>query len=155
MTIYFLRHADAEDLAASDFDRKLTAKGLEQATKVGKFSRRNGIVPDAILTSPLLRARQTAEIVGELLDITPVVVDWLACGMQTTELLAKLAAYRDKASIMLVGHEPDISSAISDLIGLTNLGGMLIRKASLSAIDLPYLEESAGQLEFSIPSRLM
>ena len=61
MTIGFLRHAEAEDVAASDFGRRLTTKGLEQAAKVGKFCMRNGFVPDLIITSPVVRARQTAE----------------------------------------------------------------------------------------------
>ena len=45
MTIYFLRHAEAEDLAESDFDRKLTPKGLQQAAKVGKFCAGHGLEP--------------------------------------------------------------------------------------------------------------
>lgn len=59
MTIGFLRHAEAEDGHGSDFGRKLTPKGLEQAAKAGKFFQRNGLLPDLIVTSPVVRARQT------------------------------------------------------------------------------------------------
>ena len=62
MVAYFLRHADAELRADSDYQRRLTPKGLEQADKVGKFFVRCGLLPQLILTSPVVRALQTAKI---------------------------------------------------------------------------------------------
>ena len=56
MLLYFLRHAEAEDEVTSDFDRKLTPKGLEQADKAGKFCVRFGLIPDVILSSPVSTA---------------------------------------------------------------------------------------------------
>jgi phosphohistidine phosphatase len=60
MTLQFLRHADAEPFTGSDFSRNLTPKGNTQAANVGKFLKSRHLVPDIILTSPLVRARQTA-----------------------------------------------------------------------------------------------
>ena len=155
MTVYFLRHADAENMTASDFERNLTPKGLEQAAKVGRFCKVHGLVPDKILTSPLNRARQTADIVGKALGAEPVVQGWLACGMGIETLLKELAEQGEVESILVVGHEPDFSSVISELIGASEGGGVLVTKASLTAIRCPWIGSDSGQLKFSIPVRLM
>ena len=155
MIIYFLRHADAEDLAESDFARKLTPKGLKQAERVGDFCKRNGIKPEVFLTSPLVRARQTAEIVGKKTGVQPVIADWLACGMTPTTLIEKLEPLSPKSSVLLVGHEPDLSTAVSFLLGLPEPGNFPIRKASLTAIDAPWLEAGSGALDFTIPPKLL
>ena len=155
MIIYFLRHADAEDLAESDFDRKLTPKGHDQAARVGKFCKKNGIKPEVFLTSPLVRARQTAETVGKKIGVTPVIADWLACGMTPATLIQNLEPLSTKSSALLVGHEPDLSTAVSYLLGLTESVNFPIRKASLTAIDAPWLDQGSGALEFSIPPKLL
>ncbi len=155
MTIYFLRHAEAEDLADSDFDRKLTPKGLQQAAKVGKFCTVHGLEPAVILSSPVTRARQTAEIVAGALGREVTIESWLACGMETSTLLARLAPHASGDSILIVGHEPDFSTAIGELLGSTEPAAILVKKASLIAIDAPWLEPGAGQLQFAIPCRLM
>jgi phosphohistidine phosphatase len=155
MMLFLLRHADAEDFASSDFDRALTAKGLEQSAKVGKFCSRNGLRPGLILSSPVVRAIQTAGIVGEALDMEPVVEPSLACGMAPSTLLRVLAAHTRLDSVMVVGHEPDLGNAASNLIGLADPCSILVRKASLTAIDIPWLEAGGGQLHWSVPVRLM
>jgi phosphohistidine phosphatase len=155
MTIYFLRHADAEDFVDSDFTRKLTPKGHDQAERVGKFCKQNGIKPEVFLTSPLVRARETAEIVGKKIGVDPVIADWLACGMTPETLIAQLEPLTTKSSVLLVGHEPDLSAAVSHLLGLPEPGNFPIRKASLTAIDAPWLEQGSGALEFSIPPKLL
>lgn len=156
MIIYFLRHADAEPDAARDFDRRLTTKGLEQAEKAGKFLVRYGLIPGLILASPVLRARQTAKIVSQRLGDADLVEErWLACGMTPESCLRELAPYATHDSVLLVGHEPDFSETIAALIGLPQPENIHIRKASLTAVDLPALVAGAGQLQFSLPSRLM
>lgn len=156
MIVYFLRHADAEPDAPRDFDRKLTVKGLEQAEKAGKFLVRHGLIPGLIVSSPVVRAKQTAKIVARRLGDTDLVEEhWLACGMTPESCLRELAAYQNSESAMLVGHEPDFSETIAALIGLPNPDTLHLRKASLTAVDLPVLAPGAGQLQFTIPARLM
>ena len=156
MLLYFLRHAEAEDEAASDFARRLTPKGLEQADKVGKFCVRAGLIPDLILSSPVVRAEQTARAVSKRLDGRELVVEsWLACGMSPAACLESLAAYARFGHVMLVGHEPDFSGAIAACLGLPDPDRLNIRKASLTAIDLPRLRAGSGRLEFTTPVRLM
>lgn len=155
MIIYFLRHAEAEDDAGSDFVRKLTAKGLEQAAKVGKFLRSAGIAPELIVTSPVVRARQTADIVANALEVDLSEEQWLACGMSAATCRRELAVHEGKASILLVGHEPDFSEVIADFIGLPDSGALHIRKASLTAVEWVQSGRGAAQLQFLVPARLM
>ena len=155
MTIGFLRHAEAEDVAGSDYKRRLTPKGLEQAAKVGKFCLRNGFVPDLIITSPVVRARQTAEIVAAATECELVEGSWLACGMEAAECFKEIRALPHKDLVFLVGHEPDFSEAIGSLIGLIDPSCLKIRKASLAVLDLAELKAGCGQLQFLIPARLM
>jgi phosphohistidine phosphatase len=153
MIIYFLRHADAEDFSGNDFERKLTPKGHDQAARVGKFCKQNGIKPEVFLASPLVRARETAEIVGKKTGVTPVIADWLACGMTPETLIAQLDPLTTKSSVLLVGHEPDLSTAVSYLLGLNEPINFPIRKASLTAIDAPWLDQGSGTLEFTLPPK--
>lgn len=155
MVIYFLRHADAEADQDSDFNRKLTPKGLAQAEKVAKFCVRNGLLPNVILSSPVLRARQTAEILGQSTSVSPTLVDWLACGMEPVTLLQEIKAIQDKNNIFLVGHEPDFSTSIAALIGHPDPSAIIVKKASLTAVDMVWIESGTGSIQFSIPVTLM
>ena len=156
MIVYFLRHAEAEPDARRDFDRELTVKGLEQAEKAGKFFARNGLLPDLIITSPVVRARQTARIVAQRLgDIDLVEEPWLACGMRPETCLRELGNYANKPAVLVVGHEPDFSQAIASLIGLHDPGNLHVRKASLTAISMPTIAPGAATMEFLVPARLM
>lgn len=155
MLILFLRHAEAEGHATSDFVRRLTPKGTEQAVKVGKFLARCGLVPDAILSSPLVRAHQTAEIVAKAVGLDLVEVPWLVCGVELNEFVLQLTALQEMRAVLLVGHEPDFSHLISHLIGLPDPGALNIRKASLTAVETSDFHGGFGQLQFSVSARLM
>ena len=150
--LYFLRHADAEPDYANDFNRRLTTKGVEQAEKVGKFCARNGLIPEVILSSPVVRARQTADAVSLRLGQVEIIESpWIACGMTRATFLEQLAGYTKFTSIFIVGHEPDFSDCIGYLTGAR----LNVRKASLTMVDLLSLREGGGELQFSVPVRLM
>ncbi|MGH8048037.1 MAG: SixA phosphatase family protein [Chthoniobacterales bacterium] len=156
MLLYFLRHAEAEDEVTSDFDRKLTPKGLEQADKVAKFCVRFGLIPDIILSSPVIRAEQTAQAVSRRLDGRELVIErWIACGMTPETCIESLGAYAKFEHVMIVGHEPDFGETIAALVGMPDSSHLHIRKASLTVVDMPRLRAGAGRLEFSVPVRLM
>ncbi|MEI6279315.1 MAG: histidine phosphatase family protein [Verrucomicrobiae bacterium] len=155
MIIGFLRHAEAEHASKSDFDRKLTPKGIGQAEKAARFCLRNGLLPDLIMTSPVVRARQTAGIFAKLTGCDLVEEHWLACGMSPQDCLKEISAILHKDFVLLVGHEPDFSRAISHLIGLPDSSALNIRKASLTAVEVADFRAGCGQLQFSVPVRLM
>lgn len=154
MKLFLLRHADADTEAATDAERHLSGKGEDQARRVGEFCKRHGFVPDAILTSPLRRTRQTARAVAVALGREVEVVPWLSCGATPEGTLRQLTA-RKFSSVMLVGHEPDTSALAGFLMGAEGIGVIHVRKASLTLLEVVALLQGGGRLEFSIPVRLM
>lgn len=153
MLVYFLRHAEAEPEAESDFVRRLTSKGTRQAERVGHFLRRQGIAVDLILTSPVIRARQTAKLVAPYLDKADLIeASWLSCGMTPEDFHRGVLPYGNKSAILLVGHEPDFSTTIASLLGVGDSQALHIRKASLAAVTC---DLQGNTLEFLIPCRAM
>ncbi|HLB33180.1 MAG: phosphohistidine phosphatase SixA [Verrucomicrobia bacterium RIFCSPHIGHO2_12_FULL_41_10] len=153
MIIYFLRHAEAEVRAASDFERKLTAKGKDQSRSVGKFCCEHELIPDLILTSPVCRARETAVLVNqEFSDQRELIeVPWAACGMSPESAFKELRTYDAFNSLMLVGHEPDLSTLIATTLGLDNSQALSISKASLTIIQFKKIMPGHGILEGLLP----
>ena len=157
MLVLLLRHATAEPHGGQpDAARALVEKGWKQAHKAGTFCREHGLVPDLVLSSPLVRARQTAEefvraCAGGVPE--PVVVPWLGLGRAST-MLGELAAFRQFATVCLVGHEPDFSMLAAEMLGCPG-DGIRVRKASLIGIECPSLRPGAGQLQFSIPNAFL
>jgi len=120
MRIYLCRHGDAvpEDEAGSDRDRWLSPRGRELARTLARLLRETKVEPDAILCSPLPRAVQTAELIAAGLDyLLPITT--LRCFEPSAqpEVAARaiLAAGR---SVLVVGHEPSISTLTAHLCGV-------------------------------------
>ena len=158
MILYLLRHAEAEVNRSDDTSRHLTKRGYEQAQLVSKFMLERGLRPKLFLTSPVVRARETAEIVVSKLGMSTanlIELPWLSCGMEANTAIKELASYKSFDSIMIVGHEPDFSSLIATLLGLFNSTSFHVSNASLSAIELPHISAHAGVLQFMIPASLL
>jgi phosphohistidine phosphatase len=156
MQLYLLRHANADTPASTDFDRALSELGVCQARNVGRFCRDHGLVPEIVLTSPLLRARQTAEHFTQALGVPPAeVASFLASGMSPQMALAELRAYQDFETVLIVGHEPDFSMLITELLGLPSPEHVSVKKASLTRLSVRRLRVGGARMEFSIPCRLM
>jgi phosphohistidine phosphatase len=111
MKVVLVRHAEA---APGDPDelRALTAGGHEQARRLGEQLREDGVRPDAVLTSPLLRARQTA---AELGFGEPEPVEELSPGATTEDVKAAIAGRGE--TVVVVGHQPDCSRIAAALCG--------------------------------------
>jgi phosphohistidine phosphatase len=155
MLLHLLRHANADTVAASDDERPLSEKGEAQAKKVARFCDERELRPDLILTSPLLRARQTAAPIGERLRVEILVAPWLASGMTPEEALSGLREYVAFSAVMLVGHYPDFSMLIAHLLGVPNYAQVIVRKASLTLLEVRAVRAGAATLHFSLPCRLM
>ena len=155
MRLYFLRHADAATPADSDEERALSAKGLNQAKRVAEFLEAHEIRPALILTSPVLRAFETARIVAEALEIECESAPFLSCGMMPSTAMTALAEYDEHESLMLVGHEPDFSRFAAHLLGTSPAASLRIRKASLTLLELDVLRPGVARLHFSIPCKMM
>lgn len=115
-----MRHGPAEDESASgrDFDRALTHAGRERTRRVARELARNDEGPRHIMTSPLVRAVETATIVREALDLDePLIVRReLAPGGGATQLVREVVE-GNTGRVMLVGHEPSISALAALLLG--------------------------------------
>ncbi len=156
MTLYLLRHADAAFTDIGDASRPLTTKGVNQAERIGRFLKDNTLAPGLILTSPLLRAKQTASIVAARCGVPdPVDQPWLACGMHSEDALAQLPDYAALPSLMLVGHEPDLGLLTAFLLGMQSQGNVHFRKACLVAIDFERPGRGTGVLEWMLPARFV
>jgi phosphohistidine phosphatase len=118
MLIYFLRHGEADwpDWKKPDDERSLTERGKEEMHQVGAFLANLSVKPDVVLTSPLPRAVQTAEIAAKYIDAKCREDELLASGFGRAEL-KKLLKKGGYDSVMLVGHEPDFSKSIGKLTG--------------------------------------
>jgi phosphohistidine phosphatase len=124
--IWLLRHADAED-GSPDFDRRLTAQGEEQARTVGAALKALGVGFDACLSSPRVRALDTARLACEPLGIEPIEEEALRGGpIDPLEL-----ALGHGESVLMVGHDPDFSMAVHDMTGAQ----VRMPKAGIAAID--------------------
>ena len=153
MDIYFLRHGEAADTAPdqTDAERPLTKKGRKQARKAGKWFAKEGMTFEVIVSSPLLRACQTAKPVAKKLGVEMTADERLSCGMLTVTSLAELIAGLDEpASVLLVGHEPDFSSVIGELIG----GNVEMKKAAIALVSCEQLKAGEGELHFLVPGEL-
>jgi phosphohistidine phosphatase len=166
MQLFLLRHAEAEPDAVNDETRALTAKGSKQAENVGKFCLKHGFIPETILSSPLTRAEETARVVASELNLPKIVriEEFLRAGMTAERAfsglrefligLMKREEYSEKASVMLVGHEPDLSRLAGALIG-GRAASVHFRKATLMGVTLQELKPGAGTMEFLLPVKCL
>lgn len=140
MALYFLRHGDAvESNHFHDSQRPLSEAGKRDIQSVARFLRSSNASLELILSSPLVRARETAEIVRTALHLPMILTtDALISGSSLRELFAFLNSQRAR-NLLLVGHEPQLSSAISVLTGGDNHFRVEMRKGSLARVetDLP------------------
>jgi phosphohistidine phosphatase len=130
-----LRHAHAGDpmkWTGSDDVRPLTEKGRLQSERLGLFLAVTGSGPDAILTSPLTRAVETARLVAAPFGLRVDVVDELGGSLDLETLERLLISAGDPRRPLLVGHDPDFSMLAAELVGVSELP---IRKATLVRID--------------------
>lgn len=150
MQLFILRHAIAADRAAyeSDADRPLTALGIETLERVTTAFPPLSVVPTVIICSPLLRARQTAEVVGRATGVSLQIEDALAAGAEPDAVLTALRE-RDLAHApMLVGHEPDLSRLIATLIGGDDRARIRLKKSGLAALDVESLTPGGAELRW-------
>ncbi|MGI8594195.1 MAG: SixA phosphatase family protein [Solirubrobacteraceae bacterium] len=129
--LWFLRHGDAEPHGArSDAGRRLTEKGEKQARVAGAALARLGLEFDAVFASPRVRALDTAKLACEALGGEPVEHEPLSGGFDREDADELLAGHDEEASLLLIGHEPDFSETIRDLVG----GRVDIKKGGVAGV---------------------
>jgi phosphohistidine phosphatase len=157
MKLYFLRHGLAGDRArweGDDFDRPLTEEGKDRVAREAVTIAHLELGLEVVMTSPLVRAFQTAEIVARKLNLLDKLVkdERLGPGFAAPHLPKILAAHAKANAVMLVGHEPSFSEAISYLIG----GGRVVcKKGSLACVDLEDASRLRGKLLWLLQPKVL
>jgi phosphohistidine phosphatase len=146
--LYFMRHGEAESATAggSDEGRALTEEGTTALRVAAPLWRRLSLRPDAVITSPLVRARQSAELLVLALELPrpPVVDERLRPGAGWADLAQAMAKHPDARRVMFVGHEPDLSNAIRLLTGAS---AVRLRKGGIACLEFPGVPEpGSGEL---------
>lgn len=146
MILYFLRHGDAGSPASgvADDRRELTDDGVAALRAAAPLWRRLNLRPDVVLTSPLARARQTADLFCEAIGGEPITDDGLRPGATWGNFARAMAAHPDARRVLFVGHEPDLGTAIAELSGASSVR---MRKGSLACLEFYGVPEpGAGEI---------
>ena len=155
MILYFLRHgitSDTNTWTGDDHERPLTNEGVIQIKTIANFLKKIDIKIDAILSSPLKRAVQTAQIIAKSMDLEVILDKRLAYGFSLESLSEIIAEHPQLAAIMLVGHEPDFSCVVSALTGGSEI---IMKKGGLARVNLIESSSPKGELVWLLPPKLL
>ena len=161
MDLYIVRHGiaiDREDpKCPPDPERYLTDEGIEKTKQVAKGVAALGIHPDLLISSPYVRALQTAEIFANALDYSKQKIrrsDLLLPGSEPSMLFRELAKDKQSSSVFLFGHAPQldevIAAAFSAKHAITSL-----KKAGVAALQLKRFTPPSGELQWLGTPRLL
>jgi phosphohistidine phosphatase len=142
MKLYLLRHGIAVDRIGgditSDWQRPLTKEGKKETSQVATALLKLGVKANAVVSSPLIRARQTADIIVEVLakGIELQITDSLAPGGMASDLYKFLKPFSQLEEIFLVGHEPDIGRLAGTLLWAGPELNIAFKKTAVCRIDI-------------------
>ena len=159
LELYLIRHGVAEERGEDypdDSKRPLTSAGMSKLRKEAKALNALEVGFDLIITSPLVRTRQTAEIIAETLQAKPQVVtsDALAPAGTPAAVVQEIARHQKKARIALVGHEPNLGELAGRLIGAKS--PIEFKKGAICRIDFDVLPPKGyGQLRWFLPPKVL
>jgi len=157
--LYLIRHGVAEergDAWPDDARRPLTEDGMSRMKKNARGLVRLGVTFDVVLTSPLVRARQTAEIVAAAFATRPpvVVIESLSTNGSAQAVITDLEAHSRRGRIALVGHEPGIGELAAKLAGSRR--AFEFKKGAVCRIDVESLPPAgAGTLKWFLTPKIM
>jgi len=157
--LYLIRHGIAEERGEAwpdDSKRPLTEDGMSRLRKSARSLARLGVTFDVVLTSPLVRTQQTAEIIASAFSPKPPIVnvDSLAPDGSPTTFIAELEKHAKRTSIAIVGHEPGIGELASKLIGMR--AEMEFKKGAIARIDVEVLPpKGPGILRWFVPPKFL
>jgi phosphohistidine phosphatase len=157
IALHLLRHAHAgnpEKWTGDDAQRPLSEKGRRQADRLGRVLAATDDAPDLFLTSPKVRAAETAEGVAAAIDAPVVVDERLGRPLDLHVVADLLHDHADARRPCLVGHDPDFSELLAELLGITDIG---MRKGAIARVDVdgPDLAPGRGVLRYLLPPELL
>lgn len=152
MQLWLIRHGKAvdPDEAATDFDRQLSRSGRKQIAHLGRWLKGRAETPDLILHSPLCRTTETAEILHEEFgkhvkrEVSPL----MAPGMRCEPLLAHVAG-RTEQIVVCVGHQPDVSRCLAEMLGGGRFG---FSPGTMAGVEFHHVvTPGGGELQWLLP----
>ena len=157
-TVYLIRHAIAEERGAEwpdDDLRPLTEEGVQRFSDGARGFLSFGAPPEQVLTSPLVRARQTAELLAAAAEPTlPVrVMDELSPGHSPSAVLTQVRKLGDWEHVALVGHEPDFGYLAAHLVGAKR--PLPFKKGGICRIDVTWGRPPQGTLIWFFPPKVL
>lgn len=144
--------------SSKDFERTLTVAGRKEVEQIADSLDTLGVKFDQVLTSPLKRANETAAIVANAFKLQKKmkILDELKPEGSRPELYRKIASMAEDASVLIVGHEPYLSSMIAELIGAGQSGQIDLKKAGLARIRITSkVPELRGELRWLLTPKHM
>ena len=158
MKIFFLRHGDAElGTTGSDSDRRLTSEGVAEIELVARTMQLLKLNLTGIASSPFVRARQTADIITKKFpSLRPQTFEQLTPTAFPADLFRELLSFPRDSRILLVSHEPFISTCIGQLISGNNEPKISIKKGMLASMEVGSpVQHGAGVLLWLLPTEHM
>lgn len=156
MILGLLRHGVAEDASAAtgyrDEPRALTEEGRRRMLREARGIRHVGVTFDVVLTSPLTRCEETAQIVSDALGAPLRRIERLSPGVELDRLLEVLFEYPDAQSVLVCGHQPDMGLITAELIGG---GDIEFKKGALAIVDLTDMRPRGGVLRGHFPPSVL
>lgn len=152
MRLMLMRHGVAQDAGPDtgyrDEPRALTDEGRARMEQAARGLRALGVEASLVLCSPLVRCRQTAEIVAAALGLETVEDPRLRPGMELDDLADALMRHPGADPVLVCGHNPDLPHAVADLTGGATVD---FRKGTLAVLDVDAVAPRAGRLRALYP----
>lgn len=153
MDLYILRHGKAGQSSEDPGDnmRKLTPAGRKEIRYIARWMKKEKFRFDVIASSPLIRASETAGIVARMLDRKDRVVTWddLAPGGDPDTVCYNAAQSATDATILLIGHEPELSGLVGKIISSAGTASVIFAKGGLAKIrNYSFDQQPSGALQW-------
>jgi len=160
MDLFILRHGKAEESSAEQDDsmRALTTGGRKEIRDIARWMRNEKFRFNAIATSPLMRAHETAGIIARILDRKDRLVVWedLAPGGDLDTVCYHAAQLGKDTTVLVVGHEPGLSALLGRITSRDGTTSVIMAKGSLARIrDFSFEGEPSGALQWLLTAKQM
>jgi phosphohistidine phosphatase len=160
VNIFVLRHGEAGtrvSIASKDFERPLTETGKNDIEKIANSMLQLGVSFDKVISSPLKRAKETAEILTKVYEKqSPKLEVWeeLRPEGSRSELLQKLSKQKQDTDVLLVGHEPYLSTLIGEIISGSSIARILLKKGGVAKVQIvSFSPKVTGELRWLLTPR--
>lgn len=159
LELIVLRHGEAGNRVTTptkDLERTLTASGKREVEQIAKSIKSMQLKITHIATSPLARSLETAKIVAKTLNKSKALQEWdeLKPESDRSSFYMRLSEFKENSTVLIVGHEPFLSSLIGDLIAGKSTSHIVLKKAGLAKVAIDSLSPKAsGRLRWLLTPR--